>query len=93
MLIGAGDKLPNVLPWSASVHVDYSRDISPLWDGARSYFRVDYRWIDATPRGNPVTANYDPTIGGPWLAPNQAYGRAELASRGGAWRTWICPPS
>jgi iron complex outermembrane recepter protein len=87
LLIGAGDKLPNVAPWSASAHADYSRDISPLWAGARSYFRVDYRWIDATPRGNPTLANYDPTTGGPiGSAPNQAYGQLNLrlgAVRGG----------
>jgi iron complex outermembrane recepter protein len=79
LLIGAGDKLPNVAPWSASLHADYSRDISPLWDGARSYFRVDYRWTDATPRGNPALADYDPTTGGPiGSAPNQAYGVLNL---------------
>ena len=79
LLIGAGDKLPNVAPWSASAHADYSRDISPLWDSARSYFRLDYRWIDATPRGNPAIGNYDPTTGGPiGNAPNQAYGMLNL---------------
>jgi outer membrane receptor protein involved in Fe transport len=79
LLIAAGDKLPNVAPWSASAHADYSRDISPLWDSARSYFRVDYRWIDATPRGNPAIGGYDPTTGGPiGNAPNQAYGMLNL---------------
>jgi iron complex outermembrane recepter protein len=79
LLIGAGDKLPNVAPWSASAHADYSRDISPLWDSARSYLRVDYRWIDATPRGNPAIGNYDPTTGGPiGSAPNSAYGMLNL---------------
>jgi iron complex outermembrane recepter protein len=87
LLIGAGDKLPNVAPWSASAHADYSRDISPLWLGARSYLRLDYRWIDATPRGNPALADYDPTTGGPiGSAPNQAYGQLNLrlgVTRGG----------
>jgi len=79
LLIGAGDKLPNVAPWSASAHADYSRDVGALWAGARSYFRVDYRWIDATPRGNPALANYDPTTGGPiGSAPNQAYAQLNL---------------
>jgi iron complex outermembrane receptor protein len=79
LLIGAGDKLPNVAPWSASAHADYSRDISPIWTNARSYFRVDYRWIDATPHGNPALADYDPTTGGPiGSAPNQAYGQLNL---------------
>jgi iron complex outermembrane recepter protein len=79
LLIGAGDKLPNVAPWSASAHMDYTRDISPIWDGSRSYFRLDYRWIDATPRGNPILASYDPTTGGPiGNAPNSAYGQLNL---------------
>ena len=79
LIIGAGDKLPNVAPWSASVHADYSRDIGALWESARSYFRVDYRWIDATPRGNPALADYDPTTGGPiGSAPNQAYEQLNL---------------
>jgi hypothetical protein len=75
LLIGAGDKLPNVAPWNASVHLDYSVDISRIWDDARSYLRVDYRWIDATPRGDPRTVGYDPTVGGAiGFAPNSAYG-------------------
>jgi iron complex outermembrane receptor protein len=79
LLIGAGDKLPNVAPWSASAHADYTRDISAIWDGSRSYFRLDYRWIDATPRGNPALASYDPTTGGPiGNAPNSAYGQLNL---------------
>jgi iron complex outermembrane recepter protein len=79
LLVGAGDKLPNVAPWSASAHLDYSRDIGALWDSARSYFRVDYRWIDATPRGDPAIGNYDPTTGGPiGSAPNSAYGMLNL---------------
>jgi iron complex outermembrane recepter protein len=75
LLIGAGDKLPNVAPWNASVHLDYSVDISRIWDDARSYLRVDYRWIDATPRGDPRTVGYDPNVGGAiGFAPNSAYG-------------------
>jgi iron complex outermembrane recepter protein len=79
LLIGAGDKLPNVAPWNASVHVDYSVDIGRIWDEARSYLRVDYRWIDATPRGDPATVGYDPVVGGPvGFAPNSAYGVLNL---------------
>ena len=75
LLIGAGDKLPNVAPWNASVHLDYSVDIGRIWDEARSYLRVDYRWIDATPRGDPRTVGYDPNVGGAiGFAPNSAYG-------------------
>jgi iron complex outermembrane recepter protein len=79
LLIGAGDKLPNVAPWNASVHVDYSVDIGRIWDEARSYLRVDYRWIDATPRGDPRTVGYDPAVGGAiGFAPNSAYGTLNL---------------
>jgi iron complex outermembrane recepter protein len=79
LLIGAGDKLPNVAPWNASVHVDYSVDIGRIWDEARSYLRVDYRWIDATPRGDPATVGYDPAVGGAiGFAPNSAYGVLNL---------------
>jgi outer membrane receptor protein involved in Fe transport len=78
-LIAAGDKLPNVAPWSASAHIDYTRDISAIWDSSKSYFRVDYRWIDATPKGDSALASYDPTTGGPiGNAPNQAYGLLNL---------------
>jgi iron complex outermembrane recepter protein len=79
LLIGAGDKLPNVAPWNASVHVDYSVDIGRIWDEARSYLRVDYRWIDATPRGDPAAVGYDPAVGGAiGFAPNSAYGVLNL---------------
>jgi iron complex outermembrane recepter protein len=79
LLIGAGDKLPNVAPWNASVHLDYSVDIGRIWDEARSYLRVDYRWIDATPRGDPRTVGYDPAVSGAiGFAPNSAYGVLNL---------------
>ena len=71
----AGDKLQYVLPWTASAHLDYSHDIARIWDGARGYFRVDYRWLDEANTLNPVTANYDPVTNG---QPNQAYGVLNL---------------
>jgi len=75
LLIGAGDKLPNVSPWNASLHMDYSVDIGRIWNEARSYVRVDYRWIDATPKGDPRTVGYDPAVEGAiGFAPNSAYG-------------------
>jgi iron complex outermembrane recepter protein len=80
LLNGSGDKLPNVLPWTASANLEYSRDIGPLWADARSYLRLDYRWLDAGPRGNPAVAGYDPTtesVGGT-PAPNQAYGTLNI---------------
>jgi iron complex outermembrane recepter protein len=75
VLVGAGDKLPGVAPWSASLHADYSRDIGRLWDGALAYVRVDYRWLDADPRADPNVAAYDPGLG---VYPNQAYGVLNL---------------
>jgi hypothetical protein len=71
LLNGAGDKLAGVVPWSASLHADYSRGIGNLWANAQGYVRADYRWVDAPPKANPATANYDPAIG-PY--PNAAYG-------------------
>jgi iron complex outermembrane receptor protein len=63
LLNAAGDKLANVLPWTVSANVEYSRDISPLWAGARSYIRVDYRWLSAANALNPNAAGYDPLTG------------------------------
>ena len=75
LLVGAGDKLQNIAPWSASVHLDYSRDIGRLIDDTLGYFRVDYRWLDADPKADPRVADYDPGTG-PY--PNQAYGMLNL---------------
>jgi iron complex outermembrane recepter protein len=71
LLNAAGDKLANVLPWTAAVDVEYSRDISPLWPSALSYFRVDYRWLSAANALDPRVAGYDPETG-PYQ--NPAYG-------------------
>jgi len=74
-LNGAGEKLTHVLPWTASVHVDYAHDISRLWQSALSYVRVDYRWLDGAPKANLNDVNYDPEAG-PY--PDQAYGVLNL---------------
>lgn len=81
LIFGAGDKLAGVPPWTAAVHLEYSRDIGPLWSDASSYIRIDYRWIDDDPKGDPRVANYDPEL----MAvpaydtyPNQAYGTLNL---------------
>jgi len=74
LVIGAGDRLA-IPPWSASLHVDYSLDIGRLWNGARSYIRADYRWLDAYPAGNPKIVNYDPAVGS---NPNQSYGMLNI---------------
>jgi outer membrane receptor protein involved in Fe transport len=68
--IGAGDKVPNVVPWSAVATAEYSWSISPLWSEARAYFRTDYRWLDAEPKADPNVVGYDSQTG-PY--PNQAY--------------------
>jgi outer membrane receptor protein involved in Fe transport len=75
LLNAAGDKLANVLPWTAAANVEYSRDISPLWGNTRSYIRVDYRWLSAANAINPDTASYDPETS-PYQ--NQAYGILNL---------------
>ena len=75
LLNAAGDKLHGVLPWTASVHLDYSVDIGRYWEGARSYLRLDYRWLDAAPKFNPNVANYDPGTG---ALQNEAYGMLNL---------------
>ena len=75
LLNAAGDKLANVLPWTAAANVEYSRDISPLWGNARTYVRVDYRWLSAANAINPATASYDPETS---PHQNQAYGILNL---------------
>jgi outer membrane receptor protein involved in Fe transport len=63
LLNGAGDKLSNVLPWTAAAHAEYTLNIGSLWAGARSYIRADYRWLDAMPKGDPNVTGYDPATG------------------------------
>jgi iron complex outermembrane recepter protein len=75
VLNAAGDKLPNVLPWTASLHADYSRDIGRLWSDARSYLRVDFRWLSAANALDPRVNSFDPQVG-PYQ--NQAYGTLNL---------------
>ena len=75
LLNAAGDKLMNVLPWTAAANAEYSWDISPLWGNARSYVRIDYRWLSAANALNPATASYDPGVS-PYQ--NQAYGTLDL---------------
>jgi iron complex outermembrane recepter protein len=75
LLNAAGDKLANVLPWTVAANVEYSRDISPCWRNARSYIRVDYRWLSAANALNPATASYDRETS-PYQ--NQAYGILNL---------------
>jgi len=60
LIRGAGDKIQLVLPWTAAANMQYSIDISSLWASAKSYVRVDYRWLDAEPRQDPRVANADP---------------------------------
>jgi iron complex outermembrane receptor protein len=75
LLNAAGDKLREVVPWSASIDAEYSHPIGAIWDSARAYIRADYRWLDSPTKGNPETANYDPDVD-PY--PNPAYGILNL---------------
>jgi outer membrane receptor protein involved in Fe transport len=63
LLNAAGDKLPYVLPWTASANIEYSRDVSPLWSEAKGYIRLDYRWLSAANALNPNSADFDPMTG------------------------------
>jgi outer membrane receptor protein involved in Fe transport len=74
LLNAAGDKLPNVLPWTAAIDLNYSWNISELWNGAQPYFRVDYRWLDAANALDPNVAGYNPFT----AQQNQAYGLLNL---------------
>jgi iron complex outermembrane recepter protein len=75
LLNGAGDKLPNVLPWTVSANAEYSWDIGALLADTRSYLRIDYRWLSAANTLNPNAASYDPETS-PY--PNPAYGVLNL---------------
>ena len=75
LLGAAGDKLGGVLPWTAALHGEYSRSIGNLWNNTQGYVRADYRWLDAAPKANPNTANYDPATG---PNPDEAYGVLSL---------------
>lgn len=69
LLNGAGDKLMN--QWTTAVDAEYSRDVDALWTNARSYIRVDYRWVDNPARPDPYVAGYDPV---PYEYSTRAYG-------------------
>jgi outer membrane receptor protein involved in Fe transport len=71
VLNAAGDKLQNVVPWTAETNAEYSHDISPLWADTKSYLRLDFRWMSAANRLNPQDADFDPLTG---PRQNPAYG-------------------
>jgi iron complex outermembrane recepter protein len=75
LINAAGDKLPDGVPWTASGVLDYSVSIDPYWNNARSYLRVDYRWLDGTTRVNPLIAGYNPLTSG---YANESYGLLNL---------------
>ncbi|MDP9066083.1 MAG: TonB-dependent receptor [Pseudomonadota bacterium] len=63
LLNAAGDKLVNVLPWTAAANAEFSHDIGALWSGSRAYMRLDYRWLGASNTQNPNVAGFDPLTG------------------------------
>ena len=71
ILNAPGDKLANVVPWTVALDAEYSHDISELWSGAKSYLRLDFRWMSAANELNPQVADYDPLTG---PHQNPAYG-------------------
>lgn len=62
LIIGAGDSISGVVPWTASVTTEYRHDLGAIWDGAKSYIRADYRWLDAIPAQDPNVVTYDAII-------------------------------
>lgn len=75
LLNGVGEKLANVVPWTASLHTDYSRAIGRIWSDARAYLRTDFRWLSAPNALNPQDNAFDPQVG-PYQ--NQAYGTLDV---------------
>lgn len=59
LLVGAGDKLGVVLPWTASAYAEYAWSADALWSGARSFARLDYRWQDSVPAANPRVTSFN----------------------------------
>lgn len=58
----AGQKLAPIIPWTAAVIAQYSRDMSRLWPNSRYYVRADYRWQDTAYNVSPLDTGYDPTV-------------------------------
>jgi outer membrane receptor protein involved in Fe transport len=83
ILNSAGQKVPQVVPWTAGAIAEYSHDISSILSDARSYLRLDYRWSGAMPSLNPLVAGYDPTVG-PYQNPEYGVLNVRLGiTRGG----------
>ena len=62
LLAQAGQRLPNVPPWSVAANVVYRRALAFLPD-TNGYFRLDFRHISAFPQLNPELSTYDPALG------------------------------
>jgi iron complex outermembrane recepter protein len=62
LLAQAGERLPNVPPWSAAANVVYRQALSFL-SNTNAYVRVDFRHIGAMPNLVPALATYDPALG------------------------------
>ena len=76
LLVQAGDRLPNVLPWTAQLSAEYDR---PITENIIGYARADYQWLSPEPKGNAAIVGYDPTIqSNSAFAPNPSYGLVNL---------------
>lgn len=72
----AGDKLPNIVPWTVSLHSEYEFAIS---ETSEAYIRADYQWLSREPAGSPQVVGYDPTIrSNGTFGPNPSYGLLNL---------------
>jgi outer membrane protein OmpA-like peptidoglycan-associated protein len=75
-VVRAGDSLPNVLPWTAQASAEYDL---PITDDVIGYFRADYQWLDAEPKGDPQVVGWDPAVqSNGSFAPNPAYSTVNL---------------
>jgi iron complex outermembrane recepter protein len=84
LLVAAGEKLADVVPWSLDANADYSRSIDRLWSGAESYLRLDYARLSGMPSLDPNVAGYDPLVG-----PFQDQGYSMLNLRVGVMRNGL----
>src|SRR6185437_5111710 len=62
LVVGAGDKISTIIPWTVAANAQFSHDVSSLWTDSRAYLRIDYRWLDGFPKGDPDVVNYDPVF-------------------------------
>jgi iron complex outermembrane recepter protein len=61
LLAQAGERLPNVPPWSVAANLVYRRAL-PFLSDSNGYFRIDFRHISAFPQLDPLLSTTDPAL-------------------------------